>query len=58
MALALGGCAFESRQPPVSTSNGITPASQMPQPANSLPLGSAVAAPIDRSVVNTVRVRP
>ena len=56
VALLAAGCADESRAPPVSTSNGPGPASQMPQSPNSLPLGSAVEAPLDRSQVNRVRV--
>ena len=59
----LAGCARESRMPPVSTANpqSLTgAASQMPQPPNSLPLGSAVNAPLDppEGVVGRTRVTP
>ena len=52
----LAGCGAESKAPPVSTSSGIGPTSQMPQSPNSLPRGSAVAAPLDRSRINAVTV--
>ena len=57
--LALAGCARESTAPPISTAP-VGDASQMPQPQNSLPLGSAVDAPLDPSAgnVGTTRVGP
>lgn len=59
--LALAGCAAESRVAPV-TSSRVTggAASQEPEPANSLPRGSSVAAPLTPSVgnVGTTRVGP
>ena len=58
-ALALAACAAESRSPPVSTNaTGVPSQSQMPQPPGSLPLGSAVAAPLDHSDLPAVQVGP
>ncbi len=59
VVLSLAGCAQDSKAPPVST-NTIGPASQMPQPPNSLPRGSAVDAPLDPAQGNlgTTRVGP
>lgn len=61
-AAALTACAQESRVQPVSSSPAVSPgaASQMPQPPNSLPLGSAVASPLDppQGEVGTTRVGP
>lgn len=61
-AAALTACAQESRQQPVSSSPVASPgaASQMPQAPNSLPLGSAVASPLDPAEGNigTTRVGP
>lgn len=59
----LAGCAQESRMPPVSTSNPASltgAASQMPQAPNSLPLGSAVNAPLDppEGIVGRTQVTP
>ena len=57
--LIVGACAAESHAPPVSTSTtGVPAQSQMPQPPNSLPPGSAVAAPLDHSDLPAVRVGP
>ena len=59
--LAVAGCAAESRKPPVSTAgNDAGPASSMPQPINSLPLGSATSAPLAPASgdVATTRVGP
>lgn len=59
--LALAGCAAESRMAPV-TSSRVTggAASQEPEPPNSLPRGSAVAAPLTPAAGNigTTRVGP
>ena len=60
-ALALAGCAAESRTAPTSSSrlsNG--PSSTEPEAANSLPRGSATQAPLTPQVGNigTTRVAP
>ena len=57
--IGLAACAGASNAPPVST-EPIGPASQMPQSPNSLPLGSATAAPLDppQGNVATTRVGP
>ncbi len=56
--LAVSGCAYESKAPPVSTSSGGS--SKEPEPANSLPLGSAVDEPLTGRTgnVGTTRVGP
>jgi len=61
--LTLAACSQESKAPPVSTDTGGLSggsSSQMPQPPNSLPLGSAVNAPLDPGAgnVGTTRVGP
>ena len=59
MVLALSACAQESKAPPVSTD--ISGGSQQePQPANALPRGSAVDAPLDpvQGNIGTTRVGP
>ena len=60
--VSLGGCAAESREPPVSlapTAAGGPPA-KAPESANALPLGSQVDAPIiaPEGTINSVRVGP
>lgn len=59
--LALAGCASESRVTPV-TSSRVTggAASQEPEPANSLPRGSAVVSPLTPAAgnVGNTRVAP
>lgn len=59
--LAVAGCAEESRLAPVSTARGSSGSSvSEPEPANSLPRGSAVSAPLTGPVGNigTTRVGP
>jgi len=59
--LAVAGCAAESRMAPVSSSRtSAGAASQEPEPVNSLPRGSSVAAPLTGPVgnVGTTRVGP
>lgn len=60
--LAFAGCAAESRQAPVSSLAPASPgaSSQEPQPANALPRGSAVDAPLTSPAgdVGTTRVGP
>ncbi len=60
--LCIVGCADESHQAPVSTarSNAGAPGNSEPQPANSLPRGAAVDAPLTTGVgnVGTTRVAP
>ena len=59
--LAFAGCAAESKVPPMSSSrNSPGAASQEPEPANSLPRGSSVNAPLTGPVGNlgTTRVGP
>ena len=60
--LAVVGCAAESRQAPVSSLSpaSIGPSSHEPEPANSLPRGSAVDAPLTGQVgtVGATRVGP
>ena len=60
-ALALAGCAAESRTPPTSTSRAsAAPSSTEPEAANSLPRGSSVQAPLTGPVGNVggTRVGP
>lgn len=58
-ATTLTACAGLSKMPPVST-DSIGPPEQMPQPANGLPLGSAVDAPIlsPGESLSTTRIGP
>lgn len=59
--LAFAGCSAESTATPISTSrNSPGAASQEPEPANSLPRGAAVEAPLTGRVgnVGTTRVGP
>jgi len=58
--VSLSACSrYESKATPVST-EPTGSASSMPQPPNSLPLGSAVDAPLTRATgdVGTTRVGP
>ena len=50
LLLAASGCAQESKAPPVSVSSGGS--MEEPEPANSLPLGSAVNEPLTGRVGN------
>ncbi|MGI4953365.1 MAG: hypothetical protein ACRYGM_16295 [Janthinobacterium lividum] len=52
--LALPGCAYEAKGPPVST--GMSSATQA-QPANSLPRGAAVNAPVFSGGAGSVTTR-
>lgn len=56
--LAVAGCAYESKVPPVSVSTGGS--SKEPEPANSLPLGSSVDEPLTgrRGNIDNTRVGP
>ena len=56
--LAASGCAEESKAPPVSASSGGS--MKEPEPANSLPLGSAVDEPLTGRAgnVGTTQVGP
>lgn len=59
--LAVAGCAAESRTPPMSTTRSSAgPASTEPEPANSLPRGASVQAPLTGPIGNlgTTRVGP
>ena len=54
----LAGCAEESRQAPVSTAfRGVGAGSQEPEPANSLPRGASVDAPLTSPVGNIASTR-
>jgi hypothetical protein len=53
-ALTLPGCAYEAKGPPVST--GMSSATQA-QPANSLPRGAAVNAPVFSGGTGSVTTR-
>ena len=53
--LAASGCAQESKAPPVSVSSGGS--MKEPEPANSLPLGSAVDEPLTGQVGNVGNTR-
>ena len=59
LAASLAACAGESTAPPIST-DAVGPPSQMPQPANSLPLGAAVDAPVlsPQDALVTTRIGP
>lgn len=60
--VCVAGCAQESRQMPVSSvrPNAAGPASSEPEPANSLPRGSAVNRPLTQpdGNVGSTRVGP
>ena len=58
LLVAASGCAEESKAPPVSVSSGGS--MKEPEPANSLPLGSAVDEPLTGPAgnVGTTRVGP
>lgn len=53
--LAASGCAQESKAPPVSVSSGGS--TKEPEPANSLPRGSAVDEPLTGQVGNVGNTR-
>lgn len=59
--ILLAGCADESRQAPVTTAfRGVGPGETEPEPANSLPRGAAVDAPLTSRVgdIGNTRVGP
>lgn len=56
--LAVAGCAAESKAPPVSSSsNSSGSAQQEPEPANSLPRGASVDAPLTGRIGNLGNTR-